>query len=392
MLRAARRLADLLAACVAVSALLALVGVDAARASTAGMQLHVLWSGIGDAEVDRQLDRAVEGGAGMARVDVGWASLEQERKGAWSAYHLRRLDAVVDKAEARGLKLLLTLADSPCWASSAPASVKAGCAGNWWERDVERYLPTNPEHFGDALAFLARRYGTRVAAWEMWNEPNQDHFSRGPDKAARYAALVKASYAEAKAAAPGVTFLAGALSESDLEFAEALYRAGVRGSFDAFSVHPYANDVSPLDRREGRSSRVSFVRGVPAMRELMLRFGDAKPLWLTEFGWSTCSVRGQDPWDNGVAEAAQARFVREALDHLSAWDYVPVAIYYGISDLSGDRSERTDNYGLLRRDGTEKPAFAAFRAGAQALGSGVRRPAATAARTLEVAAGGTSST
>lgn len=368
-----------------LAALLVSLATAQAAHAAAGIHLHLLWDGVEAGEVDRQIDRAANANAGILRVDVGWASLEPDRKGAWSAYHLKRLDAVVDKAEQRGVKLLLTLADTPCWASSAPVSLKGDCSGAWWEREVQRHLPSDPADYGDALAHIAARYGDRVAAWEMWNEPNHDYFLRGPRKAERYAELVKTAYPIAKPAAGAVPLLAGALSMSDHEFTDALYREGIRGSFDAFSIHPYSQDDSPLDPLGSGDAQYSFVRGVPAVRDVMLRHGDDKPLWLTEFGWTTNSVRGSAAWRNGVAEATQATFVRQALTQAKAWDYVPHIIAYNLVDLSSDRTERGGNFGLVRHDGTAKPALAAF-GEAAANTAGAARPVAPS---LELAAPGT---
>lgn len=365
----------LLVSLVLLAAGLGLVSDRALATPTAGVQLHLLWDGVSDDEVDDQLDRAQRAGAGILRVDVGWGSLQEQGPGRWNAYHLHRLDAVVAKANERDVDLLLTLADSPCWASSAPARLKAGCRGRWWERDVQRYLPRDPRLYADALAFLADRYGSKVRAWEMWNEPNQEFFSHGPRKADRYAALVQAAYPRAKAAAPDATFVAGAVSEADTGFVEAFYRAGAAGSFDALSLHPYSQDVSPLDPRLRGNRRLSFATGVPAVRDVMLRHGDDGPLWLTEFGWSTNRVRGAGPWRDGVDERVQATYIRQALAKVTDWSYVPVIVYYNLVDRSADRTSAVDNYGLVRHDGSPKPGFAAFRDAARALqGRGAAAP------------------
>jgi len=361
---AARRLLTLALALAVMVPVLGSVASAQASAAAVGMQLHVLWGDITTAEAERQVQQAADAGANVVRIDVGWASIEGDGKGQWSEYHLNRLDKVVAAAEARGIKPLLGLADSPCWASSAPDSERQGCTGAWWDRDVTHYLPRNADDYADALTFLARRYGTRVAGLEMWNEPNLDFFNRGADKAGRYAELVKVAYAKAKAAAPGVTFIAGSLSESDTDFTEALYRAGIKGSFDAFSIHPYCHDVSPTAARTEDLKKASFARGVPAVHDAMVRNGDDKPLWLTEFGWSTNTVRGANAWENGVDEATQAVYVRQALDLVRSWSYVPVAIYYGMKDMGANRSDMLSNYGLTHTDGSAKPALAAFRTAA----------------------------
>ena len=347
-------------------------------AQTAALQAHLLWSNVDAAEMDRQLDQAKAAGAGLVRVDAGWSSLEEQGKGVYSSWHLSRMDAVVSKAEARGLKVLFTWWTTPCWASSAPADLKQGCDGAWWDRGVDRYPPTNAGDYADSLGFLVRRYGSRVAAWEIWNEPNLDYFFRTPDKAARYAALVKAGYAAAKQAHPGATIVAGSVSDSDFGFIEALYRDhALKGHFDAVSIHPYSGDLSPLDPREDQYIRYSFVRGVPAVRDVMLRYGDDKPLWLTEFGWSTCNYRGGPSWANCVDESTQATYLRDAFAQLRSWPYVPVAVWFNLRATTSDPADRVGNYGLLRYDGSPKPSYAAFRDAAAGLNVTTAEPAPT---------------
>lgn len=362
-----------------VVALLVFGGPPPAQAASAGVQLHLLWSNVDSADMDRQLDAASAANATIARVDVGWSALEESGNGKWNGYHLDRLDKVVAKAEARGIKLLLTLTTTPCWASTAPAQLKQGCSGDWGERGVEDYAPANPEDYADALAFLVGRYGTRVAGWELWNEPNSEDFFKSPKPVADYAALVKAAYRAAKVADARVPIVAGSLMHADHTWTEALYDAGLKGHFDAFSIHPYSEDKSPLSANGGYT-KVSFADGVPKVREVMLRHGDDKPLWLTEFGWSTTKVRNDEPWRNGVAERDQARFIREALAHAQNWKYVPVAIYYNLKDRGVDSTDRNDHFGLVENDGTPKPALAAFREAAAGLHWEGPRQAASVSR------------
>jgi len=349
----------------------------------AGLNAHLMWSNVSAAEQDQQLEQIAAAGAGIARVDVGWSSLEQNAKGRYERWYLDRLDTLVRKAEQHGVRLLLTVTDSPCWASSAPESLKQGCDGAWWEREVNRYAPSDPRDYADALAFLVRRYGDRVYAWEIWNEPNLDSFFKSDDQAADYARIVRAAYPAAKAADPSATVVAGALSESPPGFVEELFQHGIGGHFDAFSIHPYSGDASPLDPLDGASVRNSFARGVPAVREVLLNHGEDKPIWLTEFGWSTSTIRDSQPWENGVDERTQALYTEQALVKVTEWPYVPVAIVYELADEHDDPGDRNSNFGLLRHDGTVKPALDAFRRGARALDATVASDPPQPVRTLQ---------
>ncbi len=304
----------------------------------------------------------------MLRVDVGWASLEEQGKGRWSSYHLGRLDSVVDKAEARGIELLLTFWRSPCWASSAPEDLKQDCTGSWWTRGIELYTPTDPGDYADALAFVARRYGTRVAGWEIWNEPNASEYYKAPDPVRDYVSLLRAAYPAAKAAAPAVPVVGGSLMHADIAWTRAAYAAGARGAFDGWSIHPYSDDRSPLAGAPSTDfKKLSFAEGVPAVRQVMLDNGDDKPLWLTEFGWHTSTVRGEAAWRNGVDEATQAGYFRDALMLVATWPYVRAVIAFNIKNTDTDPASRIDNYGLYHADLRPKPAVESFRAAAAAL-------------------------
>lgn len=363
--------------------LCALTG-SAGAAQTAAVQTHLLWSDVTPTNVDRQLDQVKSSGAGMVRVDLGWASLEPTGKGQWSAWYLGRIDDIVTKTRARGLRVLFTVWETPCWASRAPETLKAGCTGSWWDRGVQRYGPANPGDYADAVAFLARRYAGRVKAWEIWNEPNSSDYFVSSSPISEYAGLVKAAYAPAKAADPTATIVAGSIMWADAAFVSGLYDNGIKGKFDALSIHPYSDDRSPLSPGSDQWIRGSFIRGVPAVHDAMAARGDDKPLWLTEYGWSTTTTRNADNWLNGVSEATQADFVTEAVVKMATWSYVDVGVYYELRDTGTDPASTIAHFGLTRPDGSEKPAFGAFRDAIARVGGSVptgSRRAGTRSRT-----------
>ncbi len=349
--------ARLLLAAAFAAALMALaVAAPAQAGQTRAVQAHLLWSQYDAADRERQLDRVQRAGFGMVRVDLGWASIEQDGKGRWNRWYLNKIDHVLDQAEQRGIKVLFTFWETPCWASTAPRALKRGCTGAWWNRGVQRYPAADAGDYGDALAFLVRRYGDRVAAWELWNEPNHPHYFRTPRKAAEYAALVKAAYPAAKAADPKATIIAGSLADADFDFTQELLDRGVGGNFDAWSVHPYSEDRSPLHPGIAGWTKKSFAVGVPKVRATLVRNRQRKPIWLTEFGWSTCTVRGQAAYDNCVSSSTQAEYLGQAFRRMRSWSYVPVGVAFNIEDTDGDRDDRLSNYGLYRANGTAKPA------------------------------------
>ncbi len=363
MLRRMRRLSRVAALVVAASTTLVVVGLaPAASAAEPGVHAHLLWSRMTSADVERDLDRLKGVGADYVRVDVGWSSLESKGRGQVSTWYLDRIDHVVAEANERGLELLLTFWETPCWASTAPDSLKQNCEGSWWDRGVQRYPPRDPAEYARALAFLVGRYGARVAAWEVWNEPNHPDFLKGGNQVADYARILRAAYPAAKAAHPGATILGGSLANSDFEFTEALFAHGIKDHFDAWSIHPYSEDRSPLDPWLDAYMKNSFIRGIPAVRQTLVEQGDAAPLWLTEFGWSTCTVRNQpEAYKNCVSETTQADWLKQAYRQMREWAYVRAGIWFNTQDGTSDRSDKSRNFGLRRYDGSKKPAHWAYR-------------------------------
>jgi hypothetical protein len=356
-------------ACCALAVTLVLVLAVAAPASARpqyrGVQLHSLWWESSDADMDRELDLAQQTGANVVRVDVAWGSLEDQGKGRFSPWYSAKLDRFVAGAAARGMKVIAGLGTTPCWASSAPDTIKQNCQGDWWGRGVAAYAPSNPADYADIARWVTSRYGTQLAALEIWNEPNlaSKQFLNAPDQAATYSTLLKAAYPAAKAGNADVPVLAGALSSTDQAFLAAMYANGVKGSYDAISVHPYADP--------------GFVK-LGAFRAVQQANGDNTPIWATEFGWPTGTSTG---WS--VSETAQANNIRQAFADLDRLPYVQAATVYNLRDKGTNAAESEDNFGLVRRDYSPKAAYQALK---DALGAPPASAAAPAAATPQSAA------
>ena len=347
------------AAAAAVTLILAAPATAGAAQQLLGAQSHATWSSVSPAEMRRELDMLAFAGGKVVRTDISWSSLESEGKGQYSPWFVERFDAFLHHAEARGIQVIATLWSTPCWASTAPAEAKQGCTGSWWNREVDRYEPTSPEHFADAAEWVARRWGGRLAALEIWNEPNEpEHrFLIAPDNGRSYAALLRAAYPRIKQAAPNLPVLGGAMAFSDAEWVERLYELGAGNSFDGLSLHPYNEWRDPDDPWKPQWRKYTFLTGVPAMHDLLRRHGDGhKSLWLTELGFSTCG--NGDRWC--VSEQQQAEYVADSLRIVRGWDFVAAAVVYNLRNKGSDPTDREHQFGLLHRDFTPKPAYAAF--------------------------------
>jgi hypothetical protein len=189
---------------------------------------------------------------------------------------------------------------------------------------------------------VAGRYQAGLEAFEVWNEPdqaNQQYFA-GPDKPQRYAAILRAAYPALKAAAPKVPVLAGAIVGYNGAFLKALYAAGIKGFYDGLSVHYY--DLVLSDLRN--------------IRQVQRANGDSKPLWLAEFGWSSCAPAKFQAGQVCVSRKVEGQNLVDMVRALRTTTYVKEMYVYSMVD--------TPQYslGLVGLNGKPKPAFTALQA------------------------------
>jgi hypothetical protein len=286
-------------------------------------------SDLGD--IDAELNAVQALGANTLRADISWAGLEPDQQGTLDAGYLERIDHLVAGAHKRHIKPVLIVLRSPCWASSAPKC----------DADAVAYPPKDPATYGAIAGRLAKRYKGRLAGFEVWNEPdhaNQDYF-KGPDKPARYAALVKAAYRAIKRVDHALPVVAGSLVGSNGAFLEALYRHGMQGFYDGLAVHYY--DLT--------------LASIRAIRRVQLKHADHTPLWLTEFGWTSCwpakRTEGQHACVTAKQQAADLADIFRALRGRS---FIRAAIVYNLRERPGE------HFGLITAAGKHKPAFAAM--------------------------------
>jgi hypothetical protein len=291
-------------------------------------------------EADRAIAQARALHAKVVRTEVPWSALEPSGPDQIEPRALAFTDRLSNDAAASGIRVIMFIDNTPCWASSAPASLLRKCvpgrpsAANSWP-------PVDPSTFATFAAYLAQRYSSDLAALEIWNEPdqaNEDYFA-GPSKPQRYAALLRAAYPAIKQASPAVPVLAGSLVGYNGVFLRALYAAGIKGYYDGLAVHFYTLTLASL--REFRSVQVAN--------------GDTSPLWLDEFGWSSCWPRYKIQQEQAcVTTRIQARNITDLFRSLAHTPYIAAALLY---KLQGSTAE---DFGVLNERGARKPAFAAL--------------------------------
>lgn len=336
--------------------------------------IHVLLWGQPEQVVAGTLGQARQAGFRWVKQRFEWRYIEPHQKGRFEWGEPDRLVAAMRTA---GLGIIARVDNQPIWANAQrvfPVTAPPDNLGDW----------------GDYLFALASRYRGQIQAYEIWNEPNlaREWGEARPDPA-RYAELLKVSYDAIKRADPRALVLSAGLSPTTerssramppLEFLEAMYQAGARGTFDLLGVHaagfkaapeadPAAvaadpsltnNDPSPEALRRAYSFR--FVEDV---RALMERRGDGdKQIAILEMGWTT-DLRPGSPYQwHAVSQEQQAEYLVRALrfarEHWTPWLGPMTIIYLAQPDWTA----RDEQYwwSVTNPDGTVRPAYEALKA------------------------------
>ena len=156
---------------------------------------------------------------------------------------------------------------------------------------------------------------------------------------------MRAAYTAIKQVNPNVPVLAGSLVGSNGVFLRALYAAGIKGYYDGLAVHFYTLTLAAMR----------------ALHEVQVANGDTKPLWLDEFGWSSCCPQREVQEEQAcVTPQIQARNLADVFRSLARTPYVAAVVSYDLQDSPGQL------FGALSTRAKRKPAFAAL---AQVLAS-----------------------
>jgi hypothetical protein len=319
-----------------------------------GLSTSTVW--LPAAEGYRYLRAAREGGITWVREDFAWSTIEPSR----GQFRWLRTDTLMRNAARLGIKVLAIAGYSPGWASG--------------HNESDKYPPRSTADYARFVKAIADRYGRNGIFWrsqpkltpspvtaiELWNEPWLAAFWKPAPDASAYARLVRAAASAVKATRPGMTILvSGDVPEESTGVGVDWFKTLLLADpplwqsrlVDAWSVHLYCHELSPWDATS--TQRARFDRILLTRRLAQDALAD-KPIWITEFGWRT------DPGQpDAVDEQTQARYMREALARVDTeWrSFVRRSFVF-----TWAKPSPTDEYNLLRPDGSSRPAWQAIQA------------------------------
>lgn len=331
-----------------------------------GVQVHIHHE-----DLDDILDHLKALAVGWVKVQVSW-KLYQPHPDAYAEDRFAELDALVEKANGNEIAVLLNVSKAP-----------------EWSRDTAELdgPPTQFNLYRDFMTTLAGRYQGRVAAYELWNEPNlQREWNGRPLNAADYVSLIREGASGVRTADPEAVLISGAPATTgindgltaidDRVFLRQMLAAGVVDFVDAIGAHPYgwANppDSSVRDRDTAVPSHNDhpsffFADTLADYTALLAEFGvTALPIWVTEFGWGSFEgFAGPPPagaeFMANVTEWQQAVYIQRAYELANEWEAVGPMILWNLNfgPLLGNQFSES-GYSLLRPDGSFRPAYRAL--------------------------------
>ena len=310
-------------------------------------------------------------GVGIYQSTLRWSDVAPRRPSAptdpndpaysWPA----ELDIAAAEAERYGIRIALMVMGTPGWANGG--------------RDP-RWAPTDPEDFAQFVAAASRRYPS-IRLWMIWGEPTKpaNFQPLSPDRGGRlrgralrgprrYSQLLDAAYGSLKRVSRrnvvigGNTWTAGTVRPRSWINALRL-PGGRRPRMDLYGHNPFSVRPPRLSGRPIGNGYADFADLDTLAGWLDRAFGARRRLKLFLSEYSLPTGHANHEFNFYVGERTQARWIRIALRETRRWSRIYSFGYLGLYDdpvrPGGDQVER----GLLRRDGSRKPSYAAYREG-----------------------------
>jgi hypothetical protein len=237
--------------------------------------------------------------------------------------------------------------------------------------------PDDPAVMGAFAQAMVQRYGPRgtywkcgstildsgcrqpyapIKAWEIWNEPDHPGWWKGAPNVDEYFALLRSVSTAVRQADPTAEVVLGAMLSTEGSrpggYLDRLYGLGGGRFFDTLSLNPYAHDVGGM---------LTFLAG---QRAVAAKHGDAdKPMRVTEYGWAT-SGRSASYVTSEGCQGALLHAATTRLRQVRGTYRIKSAIQFQWRDARpNDPNDLWPHFaGMLRHDGSSKPAVAAVAA------------------------------
>jgi hypothetical protein len=222
----------------------------------------------------------------------------------------------------------------------------------------------NPTQYREFVVAFIKRYGIGGTFWAEHPELDEARYAIQTFELGNepyYGGMTAPQYAEAvrptleavhQQNLPAKLILPSVIFGTDTSWMDTIYKAipNLNEYFYAFADHPYWYGVNPAT-----AGNDSPLERIGTLRRRMNEHGAAnKPIFITEYGESTA-----DCGEECVSEAQQAEHIQTLLNGILAhpeWG-VEMISFFQLHDWATGSTEREEQFGILRANGTPKPAY-----------------------------------
>lgn len=318
-----------------------------------------------DGNVPHEIPQLQEMGFGWVKQEFSWRDIEGIKKGSYDWW---KADQIVNAVNAGGLKMVARLDRQPFW--SGPED----------HIYFDNQPPADFQDFGDFCGDMAERYKGKIAAYQVWNEPNLSReWGELPPDPIQYTALLKVCYEAIKSVDPDAIVISAGLAPTgtqsddvipDTEFLQAMYNAGAADYFDVLGLHAPGYKAPPEVSPDEAATTEAYGMGrwfafrhVEDMRAIMVANGDSdKQVALMEMGWMLEQDKHLGYQWHGVTEEEQADYLvrayQYAQDNWQPWIGLMTTIYF--ADQSWTEENEQWWWAIVLPDGTPRLAYHAL--------------------------------
>jgi hypothetical protein len=292
------------------------------------------------------------------RTPFYWPSIEPTR----GSYNWKATDKFVGTLAQYHVRVLPFLNGSPSWVTSDARKppLKSKKAKRHWKQFVKacvkRYGPK-----GKLWRIYPNIPKVPITTWQIWNEQNNSNYFAPKPKPKKYAKLVKLSRRAIHSKDKHGKIVLGGMfgkpepkgSMTASKFLGKLYKSkGIKHSFNAVAVHPYAPSIHNLKKQ------------MTKLHKVIKRKHDNAKMWITEMGWGSAPPKKKWPLLKGVH--GQKRMLKKSfhmlIKHRKQW-HLKRVYWFLWRDAAANAPTNCSfckSAGLFHNDFQPKPAWNAF--------------------------------
>ena len=311
----------------------------------------------------KTIDAVKGAGFNWVRIQIQWKSVEPAK----DQYDPLPLDRIVQQYQGSGVSILASVVKAPDWALDPTG----------------KQLLANYSDWEGFTHFLADRYKGKIAAYEIWNEENLASEMGGTVRVDDYAHLLQGGYAGIKLADPNAIVVFGGLTPTgvmnpsiaidDLQYLQQFYQyqnGQYTKYFDVLGMHVSATNnppdkMYPDDPGTGDwSNDPSFYfRRAEQLHQVQVQHGDTRPVWITEFGWTTKNEAKGYEYGADVTPQDQADYLVGAFDWAKKnWPWTTAMFVWNLNySVVSDPSDEKYPWSVVNSDWSPRPAYTALK-------------------------------